>query len=39
MKSIEDFNLEEINTKELQSIVGGKDVAPILIGGILIGAA
>ncbi|MFH6991909.1 bacteriocin [Flavobacterium sp. FlaQc-48] len=39
MKSIEDLNLEELSAKELQSIVGGKDTAPILIGGLLIGAA
>ena len=36
---LEDLKSLELNAKEMQSIVGGKDVAPILIGGLLIGAS
>lgn len=37
--TLEDLNLVVLTAKELQSVVGGKDTAPILIGGLLIGAA
>jgi bacteriocin-like protein len=37
--TLENLNLEKLNAKELQTITGGADTAPILIGGLLIGAA
>jgi len=36
--TLENFNVEKLNAKELQTITGGADPAPILIGGVLIGA-